>query len=60
MEEKNKMQDRKIFLEDYSKLDELHRELAKKINDSNISIYVALGILESLKQEIILNNQESD
>ncbi|MFW6129998.1 MAG: hypothetical protein ACOC56_02365 [Atribacterota bacterium] len=54
------MQDRKIFLEDYSKLDELHRELAKKINDSNISIYVALGILESLKQEIILNNQESD
>jgi len=49
--------DEKIFFEDYNKLEMLHRELAKKINDSNISVYVALGILESLKQEIILTNQ---
>lgn len=52
------MEEKKIFIEDYSELDKIHKELAKKINDSNISVYVALGILESLKQEIILSNQE--
>jgi len=50
------MEKQNIFLEDYSKLEDLHKEIAKKINDSNISVYIALGILESIKQEIILMN----
>jgi len=54
------MKEQKIFVEDYSKLEILHRNIAKKINDSNISVYVALGLLESLKQEIILANQDSN
>jgi len=48
--------EKKISIEDYSQLEELHKELARKINDSNITVYIALGILESLKQEIILAN----
>lgn len=51
---------REISVEDYSRIKKLHKELAKKINDSNITTYIALGILESLKQEIILNNRNSN
>lgn len=49
-------EEQKLWIDDYSKHELLHKEIAKKINDSNISIYVALGILESLKNEIILAN----
>lgn len=52
----DKVEESKIFVEDYSRLNEIHKELAKKISDSNISVYIALGILESLKQEIILGS----
>ena len=55
---KDKMEEQKLFIENYSQFDKLHKEIAEKINNSNISIYVALGILELLKQEIILNSKE--
>lgn len=57
---RDKMKEQKLFIENYSEFDKLHRDLAEKISNSNISVYVALGILELLKQEIILNNKEDD
>lgn len=41
-----------LKFEDYSKVRELHDEIVKLMNSYGISYYNAIGILETIKQEI--------
>ena len=46
-----------IRIDDYSKLQELHEAIIKLINSYNITGYNAIGILETIKQEIFTEEE---
>ena len=52
------MTDAIIRIEDYSKLKGVHEKIIEILNAHKISCYNAVGILETIKQEIFLENQE--
>ncbi len=54
MESENKI----IRIEDYNRLKELHNKIIQLINSYNVSGYNAIGILETIKQEIFLEEEE--
>ena len=49
-----------IRIEDYSKVKQAHNKILEILNNSGISCYNALGILETIKQEIFLENEEEE
>ncbi len=54
------MEEQIIRLEDYSKLKGVHEKIIEILNAQGISCYNAIGILETIKQEIFIENQEED
>ena len=48
------MKEQIIRIDDYSQLKELHDKICNLINSHNLSAYLAVGILETIKQEILL------
>jgi hypothetical protein len=46
-----------IRVEDYSKLKGVHEKIIEILNAHKISCYNAIGILETVKQEIFLDNE---
>ncbi len=50
----------KIRVEDYNKHDEVHDKIIQILNEAGISYYNAIGILETIKQEIFLESEEED
>ncbi len=54
------MEEQIIRIEDYSKLKGVHEKIIEILNAQNISCYNAIGILETIKQEIFIENQEGD
>jgi hypothetical protein len=57
---KNKMEEQIIRIEDYSKLKGVHKKIIQILNAHNVSCYNAIGILETIKQEIFIENTEED
>ena len=49
-----------IRIEDYSKLKGVHEKIIEILNTHNISCYNAIGILETIKQEIFIENTVED
>jgi len=54
------MEEQIIRLENYTKLKGVHEKIIEILNAQNVSCYNAIGILETIKQEIFLENQEDD
>lgn len=51
--------DEQIFrIEDYGNLKELHQKIIDLINFYKVSGYNAIGVLETIKQEIFLEENE--
>lgn len=55
---REKMDERIIRIEDYKRLGEVHKKISEILNLSGISCYNAVGILETIKQEIFIENTE--
>jgi hypothetical protein len=53
-------EERIIRIEDYGKHREAHKKIIEILNSSGISCYNAIGILETIKQEIFIENTEED
>jgi len=53
------MEETIIRVEDYSKLKGVHEKIIEILNAHKISCYNAVGILETIKQEIFIENQEA-
>ncbi len=49
-----------IRIEDYGKHREVHEKIIKILNSSGVSCYNAIGILETIKQEIFIENTDED
>lgn len=54
------MEDKTIRIEDYEKLKEVHNRITEILNSSGISCYNAIGILETIKQEVFINSEVDD
>ncbi len=54
------MDEKIIRIDDYSKFKEIHDSIVEIINNSKISGYIAIGILETIKQEIFLDMEQED
>lgn len=53
----------KIRIEDYNKLNEIHDKIVQLLEENHISIYNGIGLLETIKQEIFiqeLDNEKND
>lgn len=51
------MEEKIIRIEDYSKLKSVHQKIIEILNAHQISCYNAIGILETIKQEIFMETQ---
>lgn len=49
-----------IRIEDYSKIETVHDKIVKIINESNLTIFHAVGLLETIKQEIYMELDRED
>ena len=59
MENQKRRMDEQIFrVEDYGKLKELHQKIIDLINFYKVSGYNAIGVLETIKQEIFSEEEE--
>jgi len=52
------MEETIIRVEDYSKLKGVHEKIIEILNAHKVSCYNAIGILETVKQEIFIENLE--
>ncbi len=52
------MEEAIIRIEDYSKLKGVHEKIIEILNAHKVSCYNAIGILETVKQEIFIENLE--
>jgi len=48
----------KLLIDDSDRLKEIHDKICKILTESNITVYNGIGILETIKQEIFLENEE--
>lgn len=53
MENENRI----IRIEDYGRLKDVHKKIIEILNAHNISCYNAIGILETIKQEIFMQDE---
>lgn len=53
-------EERIIRIEDYGKHQEVHEKIIQILNSSGVSCYNAIGILETIKQEIFIENTNED
>lgn len=53
-----KMIEKHIRIDDYGRFQDVHDQIISLLNAADVSVYVAIGILESIKQEIFLENAE--
>ncbi len=49
-----------LRVEDYSKLKKLHDEIIQLMNSAGISYYNAIGVLETIKQEIFSEEDKEE
>jgi len=54
------MDEQIIRIENYSKLKGVHEKIIEILNAQNVSCYNAIGILETIKQEIFIENLEEN
>jgi hypothetical protein len=52
--------ERFIRIEDYGKHREVYEKIIQILNSSGVSCYNAIGILETIKQEIFIENTDED
>ncbi len=52
------MEEAIIRIEDYNNTRGVHQKISEILNSSGISCYNAIGILETVKQEIFIENTE--
>lgn len=52
------MKEKIIRIENYNQLRGVHKKITEILNSSGISCYNAIGILETIKQEIFIENTE--